>query len=130
MMARNPEQWEVLRTVLSLGGGWEEDTFVAPYVSGAWPKEHNDVEKVAIVGSRVRVRAEPRSDADVLAFLTECIVATVETREYNEDWVSIDLGEKRVGYVSARHARSQRGYRAGFELKEGRWRMTFFVAGD
>lgn len=93
-------------------------------------QEHDSFEERAIVGSRVRVRAEPRSDAAVLALLTECIVPVVQTDASREGWVPIGLGPKRIGYVSERNIRSPIDYRAGFEFKEGRWLMTFFLAGD
>jgi hypothetical protein len=131
LLAESPEHWEILHTLLSLGGGWEgPDSFTAPYVSASWPQEHDSFEERAIVGSRVRVRAEPRLDAAVLVLLTECIVQVVQTAESREGWVPIGLGSKRIGYVSDRHIRSPIDYRAGFEFKERRWRMTSFLAGD
>ena len=75
MLVASPEHWEILGALLSLGGGWEgADVFIAPYVSAAWPQERDSLEERAIVGTRVRVRAEPRPDAAVLTVLTECIV--------------------------------------------------------
>lgn len=130
-LAAGPERWDALRTLLMLGGTWDEpDVFAAPYVYSAWPDGHDTFDEQAIVGAGVRVRAAARPDAAVITSLSDCIVRVADAGRRTEDWTPIDLRAKRVGYVSTRHIRSPINYRAAFEFKDARWQMTFFLAGD
>lgn len=123
--------WQELRTVLTLGGTWHgSDEFFAPYVYSAMPDGRGENEDVAIIGAGVRVREAPRPDAAVVTTLSYCVVELAPRQAPNEHWTSIVLGEGRSGYVSSRLVRSPVDYRAGFAFKNGRWWMTFFVAGD
>jgi hypothetical protein len=125
------KRWQELRTVLTLGGTWREpDEFAAPYVYSAMPAGRGEYEDAAIIGAGVRVRQAPRPDAAVVTTMSYCVVELVPQQAHNEQWTSIVLGEGRSGYVSSRFVRSQVDYRAGFKFKNGRWQMTFFLAGD
>ena len=58
--------WDTLGTVLALGGSFQdEQTFAAPYVFSRWPGQFDAFEHVAVIGSDVRVRAEPKADAPI-----------------------------------------------------------------
>jgi hypothetical protein len=45
-------------------------------------------------------------------------------------WVHVQLGDGRTGYMWHAYVRRPIDYRALFNLIDGRWRMTAFVAGD
>ena len=46
------------------------------------------------------------------------------------DWYEIKTLGGKKGFVKAEFVRSPIDYRAGFEKKSGKWKMTFFLAGD
>lgn len=117
--------------MLTLGGTWQgRDEFAAPYVYSAMPDGRGEYDDVAIIAAGVRVREAPRPDAAVITTMSYCVVERAPRQAPNDQWTSIVLGEGRSGYVSSRLVRSQIDYRAGFIFKNGRWWMTFFLAGD
>jgi hypothetical protein len=107
---------------------------VAPYTFSRWPGDVDAFEHVAIIGSGVRVRTEPRPDSDTLASLTYAIVPIVhdpgQPPDLGDRWTAVRLPNRRVGFVAAQYARSPIDYRAIFARVAGDWRMVAFVAGD
>jgi hypothetical protein len=129
-VAEYPQIWEELRTALALGGGYRsEDVFEAPYVFALWPTDFNSFECGAIVGRNVRMRSAPRTDAPILAALSYSIVR-INVEKAVKEWMHVELADGRTGYIAERYVRSPIDYRALFNLIDGRWRMTAFVAGD
>lgn len=104
---------------------------ITPYWFGAWPDSLAEgvFDHVVIVGEDVNVRAAPSTEALVLAQLSHAIVPSPWAGG-NEPWVPITLASGEEGYVAHQFVRSPIGYRMGFEKADGRWRITFFVAGD
>jgi hypothetical protein len=125
------EIWEELGTVLSMGGSFFDDhTFVAPYVFSKWPESLDAFEHVAVVGTNVRVRSEPRTDAATLEAVSFVILPVANDARVTDDaWRPVKL-ESKVGFVSSRFVRSPIDYRAIFSEQSGAWRMVTFVAGD
>jgi hypothetical protein len=123
--------WEVLATILALGGrGSGEDTFIAPYVSAVWPADVDGFEHVAVIGDRVRVRGAPAPDAEELALVSFEVLARARDDKTPEDWTAVTLRDGRRGYVQSRYVRSPIDYRAYFTKKDGRWWMVMLLAGD
>ena len=123
--------WEALGTALALGGIFQGDgSFAAPYVFGLWPEGADPFGQVAILGSAVRVRAEPNAAAEPVSRLTFAIVDVAEAASPNETWVAVRLAGGKVGYVDRRFVRSPVDYRAIFAQSDGRWQLTMFLAGD
>ena len=129
--------WAELGLVLALGGGFQStSSFAAPYVFSRWPEANDAFEHVAVLGTDVRVRAEPRVDSKILATLSFDIVRLSQagrsrlTPAQMKEWTAVELKGGRTGYVASRYVRSSVGYRALFNKVNGRWRMTAFVAGD
>ncbi|HET9252191.1 MAG TPA: SH3 domain-containing protein [Candidatus Eisenbacteria bacterium] len=128
--------WREMGTVLALGGSFQGSSrFVAPYVFSEWPSQGADAfEHVAVIGSNVRVRAEPRQDAPVIARLSYRIVAVgsgapargPEARE----WVAVRLEDGRKGYMSRAYVRSPVDYRILCSKTPRGWVVDSFVAGD
>jgi hypothetical protein len=91
-------------------------------------------EHVLTVGENVNVRAGPSAETAVIAQLSHAIVragtAGSEAFDVAEGWMPVILASGEVGFVARRYARHPIGYRMGFEKTDGRWRITFFVAGD
>lgn len=126
----NSALWDELRVVLANGGRFSTPTsFAAPYVYASWPERFDAFECAAITGRNVRLRSAPRLDAPVVASLSYAIVRPID-RDPRELWVRVQPGDGRTGYVWHAYVRSSIDYRALFNLSDGRWRMTAFVAGD
>jgi SH3 domain-containing protein len=128
--ADRSESWDELRTVLARGGRFTSPTsFSAPYVYSNWPERFDSFECAAITGTTVRVRSEPRLDASILTSVSYSIVRVIEPAG-DHLWSQVQLGDGRRGYMWHAYVRSPVDYRALFNLVDGRWRMTAFVAGD
>jgi len=124
--------WDVLATILALGGSRSgEDTFIAPYVSSAWPNDVDGFEHVAVIGERVRVRRAPAVDAPEVAQVSfEVLLRTRDDKNTAEDWTGVTLTDGTTGYIHSRYVRSPIDYRAYFVKKDGRWSMVMLLAGD
>ena len=136
--------WTEFATFLPFGSTYETDPAmltsgaearaVVPYWFGAWPDGLDMFEHVLLVGENVNVRAAPRGGAPVIAQLSHAIVraGTAGSEEYDvaEGWMPVTLASGEVGFVASRYVRHPIGYRMGFEKTDGRWQITFFVAGD
>lgn len=123
--------WEVLATVLALGGSRAGDEgFIAPYIHSSWPNGVDGFEHVAVIGERVRVRRAPSADAEEIAHVSFEVLARGKDDKAPEDWTSVTLSNGQSGYISSRFVRSPIDYRAFFSRKEGRWWMVMLLAGD
>jgi hypothetical protein len=124
------ELWDELRVVLARGGRFSSPTtFAAPYVYSNWPEQFDAFECAAVTGTSVRLRSAARLDAPVVASVSHSIVRLIEPAP-RELWARVQLGDGRTGYMWHAYVRSPVDYRALFNLIDGRWRMTAFVAGD
>jgi hypothetical protein len=129
----NTEQdfWEEFAVILALGGRFSmADQFAAPYVFAAWPSDFDSFECLAVIGTRVRLRAAPRLDARTKGLLDYAIVQAFGNAPAVNGWRQVKLADGRTGYVSSRYVRSPIERRAIFEFKERRWWLTAYVAGD
>lgn len=129
--------WAELGLVLALGGGFHDDnTFMAPYSYSRFPDQLDAFQHAAVLGTDVRVRAEPNVGSPVLAALSFDIVRLSQagrdrmTPEQAQEWTAVELQGGRTGFIASRYVRSPIALRAIFNKKDGRWRMTAFVAGD
>lgn len=131
LLAERPELWDELRVVLRLGGSFSSPAaFEAPYVFAEWPDRFDSFECAAITGRNVRLRSAPRLDAPIVAVTTHSIVQLLDRNADGKEWSRVRLGDGRTGYVWRAYVRSPIDHRALFNLSDGRWRMTAFVAGD
>lgn len=138
----NSRIWDHLRELLQLGGIFMDKTlqsFTAPYTF------HADVpdpyEYYIITGTEVRIRQKPSLQGAVLGSLNYDVVLrapydpdetqVVETiGGESHPWIKIQFGQQDTGYVFGKFVRSPIDFRANFTHKNGKWMMTFFVAGD
>ncbi len=127
--ARDSEFWAELRTAILLGCTRESKReFWAPYVFSRFPRGLDGYGYTYINGRNVNVRSRPDRSAPALAKLTYAIVALPSDRdESTEDWHNIVTPSGMKGFVFHKYPID---YRACFKKIRGRWRMTFFVAGD
>jgi hypothetical protein len=130
------EVWIELAKVLSLGGAFDKDgVFEAPYISAKWPEDQDGFERGAIIGENVNVRAAPLVTSSVMRMLSFDIVVvpdwqTNQARGEKRNWIKVKLADGQSGYIAEEFIRSPIDYRAGFAKENGRWVMTFFLAGD
>jgi hypothetical protein len=133
--------WNELILVLSNGGAFDKESknkaFQAPYVFSSFPKDLDAFDYQAIFGSNVNVRSKPETDAPIVASLSYNIVkvdyensVADKTEEGEYVWLKIETLGGKKGFVKAEYVRSPIAYRAIFEKKNGKWKMTVFLAGD
>jgi len=75
------------------------------------------------------VRKAPKTSAPVKARLKAWTVLE-EVEHDGGDWIEVRTGNGSHGYVPTARARSLLDYRIMFGRREGKWRITAFVAGD
>jgi hypothetical protein len=127
--------WPTLARVVAMGSvRGPEGMLTAPYTYDGPPGDLDPFTHGAIVGEDVNVRATPSPAAETLTRLSYVVVPVVEWG-YDEDpaarlWHRIRLEDGREGYVAGEFLWSPVDYRAGFEKRDGRWQIVFFVAGD
>lgn len=130
LLSDRPELWDELRLVIARGGRFSSPlSFAAPYVYASWPAQFDAFECAAVTGAGVRFRSAPTFDAPIVASVSYSIVRLIEPKP-GRLWSRVQLGDGRTGYMWHAYVRSSVDYRALFNLIDGRWRMTAFVAGD
>lgn len=123
--------WQEMAAVLALGGSFQgPHRFVAPYTYSEWPVTEDAFTHVAVIGSNVNVRAEPRLGAAVIGSASFETLRSLEPGGETGNWTHVMLPDGRAGYIANRYIRSPVDYRAIFEKEYGRWWLTVFVAGD
>jgi hypothetical protein len=125
------EVWDVLGTVLSLGGSFQDDhTFVAPYVFSRWPDQVDSFEHVAVIGTDVRVRSQPNTDAPVIATMTFAILPVARPGVEVDGWTAVRIEGNRIGHIASQFVRSPIDHRAIFRNEGRQWKLVTLVAGD
>lgn len=121
--------WKNLEDVLKLGCTKSAEAFVCPYVYSKWPDKFDSFSFIATIHDKTPVRKKPEPKAKVLKLVTFEILKLATTQQ-TEDWYTIDLGGKKIGFVAKSDARSPAGYRAEFQKTSDSWKMKNFIAGD
>ena len=118
-------------TILRLGGRFrEEHAFDAPYTFSAWPAGLDAFECLAVIGTRVRVRAAPNLIAPVITRLDFAIVRALPRDGDSRGWRPMQLADGRTGYIASQDLRSPIDHRALFEFEQGQWWVMAYIAGD
>lgn len=135
------EFWNEFLTVITNGGKFftgeavKNKLFTAPYTFDAFPEDLDAFTHSVIFGNNVNLRAKPETNAPVVGKLSYNIVETIRSIEDKNnaekaDWYEVKTLGGKKGFVKAEFVRSPIDYRAGFEKINGKWKMTFFLAGD
>lgn len=132
--------WGQLEDVLAHGGGWDQQGgFGAPYWFAGTPQLPDDTdwyEVLYVVGEKVRMRAGAGTDKAVLGTASYEVVFADdpdhvwETDGEGKEWLYVRTTDNRKGWIRGDFLRGPFGYRAGFEQRDGRWKLTYFLAGD
>ena len=138
-LATRPRAWEELVWVLEHGGHFQKDgSFMAPYTFSAETGDL-DVLEAGVLVTKVKVHAEPRENAAVVAELDRTVVQVVDWKTGDKtpspfyrrnDWVQVQLADKRKAWIQAKYVRSVVDFRAGIKKVRGVWKMDAFLAGD
>ena len=125
--------WAELDKVLKMGGAfvnfggkWQ---FIAPYVSGSWPKNVDCFTHCAVIAQSAPLLTKPLVGAKSITALSYELVA-VHSWSTDRKWVRVSTLKGITGYVSGDYLRSPIDLRAVFEYIDGKWVMVDFVAGD
>lgn len=139
--SRNSEFWNEFLAVISNGGKFSNEgnskSFYAPYLFNAFPDDVDSFEHSAIFGNNVNLRERGDAKSKVVEQLSYNIVKVdfensikKPKSENDYEWLKIETLGGKKGFVSADFVRSPIDYRAGFEKIGGKWKLTFFLAGD
>jgi len=86
-----------------------------------------------VIGSNVRLRNQPRSDATSTTNVSYAILQLDEealnTDWMNKDWTAVWVGGRK-SYIATRFLRSPVDYRARFARSAQGWQLTLFLNGD
>ena len=139
----NSPLWNELLTVLTNGGtftkeaGIKNKQFCAPYGFTVFPIDLDAFEYQMIFGNNVNLRARPDLKAETIAQLSYNVVrvdyensVADKKRKGEYVWLKIETLCGKRGFVSADFVRSRIDYRGCFEKRNGKWKMTLFLAGD
>ncbi len=123
--------WNNLEKVLKLGGRFTSKTeFSAPYTWTVPLKPDEDVFATRfVIGRSVALRERPNLESLVLARLAHDIVTVVEGGD-GTPFSKVRMVSGKTGFVHEDYLRSAVDYRAHFTIRDGKWEMTRFLAGD
>ena len=128
------ELWKVLQFILTHGGAFQGENFVAPYVFSSLPDvadEDDHFRYGAVVEDDVLLFAKPSATASAVAKLSYHVVKQLDEDGLPEGWIKVATSDRVEGYIPAELYRNIVEYRAYFmKNKSGEWRMTTLVAGD
>ena len=139
----NSQLWNELLTVLTNGGTFYKEPgikirqFCAPYSFTIFPNDLDAFDYQMIFGNNVNLRDRPDAKSDSIARLSYNVVRVDyensiadKKREGEYSWLKIETLSGKKGFVSADFVRSPIDYRGCFEKRNGKWKMTLFLAGD
>jgi hypothetical protein len=124
--------WRELGAALRLGCTPDDgEAFWAPSMSMTGNEDlGEDFTLVMVaVAPGATLRAGPSDSSRRIARLRWDVVR-LDERDPHGNWVAATLADGRHGYIRPAFFRGFGDYRAVFEKRHGRWRMTAFVAGD
>jgi hypothetical protein len=118
--------WPLLERLLSMGGAWDGDSYVFPYLFAKFPEDLDAFEYGVITGQGVWLRAATSVASERLRQLN---YELVRIQQQGADWWEVETLDHVRGFVSSRYVRSPIDYRLIIG-KRGQWRITALVAGD
>lgn len=129
--APNYHLWDELAKVLPLGCAFADGSAAMPWIFLNAPATADPYETMWVTGSGVPLREAGSASARQVGSLDWSIVAVGAYTELNPKFLKVtDAERKLTGYVDAWSLRSLIDYRLVAEAKDGKWRITAFIAGD
>lgn len=122
--------WKEFDRMLPLGCGVQGGGFAFPHLFTVDVSNEGDVFSLNLVlGHDINLRAAPSSSSPQLTKLSWELVEVI-ARNSDKTWSKVKIKDGRVGWIRSDYLRSSVDYRAGFERRNGAWRLALFVAGD
>lgn len=135
--------WHHLQHILDIGGGFTaqeagtgEYSFVFPYIYNLDTGDDDVFTAGVITGKNVNFRDKPDLSAKVITQLTYDVVQfSDETRGKNAvgdpEWYLVETSSHKKGWVFWKYIYSPIGYRLFlYKNKQGKWKISAFLAGD
>lgn len=121
--------WDDFQSVMDLGCTKTEKSFSCPYVYSKWPDKFDSSTYVATVKEKTPIKVKPQSSAKTIRFANFEILK-LQSDQRADGWYTIDLGDKKEGFVSHAEARGPTGFRAEFANESTGWKLKYFIEGD
>lgn len=142
--APNSKFWDEFLPVIRNGGTFYTERgsttrrqFYAPYIFTSFPIDLDAYEYQAILGSAVNLREKPDAASLVIASLSYNVVKIDYDNSIKRpgtdaeyEWFKVETLGGKKGFVRSEYVRGTFDYRAAFNKKQGKWKMTAFIAGD
>lgn len=121
--------WVELGQVIQLGCEELNDLRIMPGNFSRLGEIEDALPTYFAIETGATLRSRPDDSAPIVAALDSHLL--FENLEAAPDgWLNARLSDGRSGFVRLSAVRSAIDYRAGFEKRDGQWKMTSFVAGD
>lgn len=121
--------WNDLRSVIELGCTKSKDSFLCPYVYSKWPSQFDSFSYIVTIKEKTPIRVKPQRLAKTMRN-AEFEILKLASNQKAKGWYEVDLGDRKIGFVSQSDARSPIGYRAEFHKTLSSWKLKYFIAGD
>ncbi len=123
--------WKEFDAILPLGCGRQEGGIVAfPHnFTVDWGTGDAGAGYALVTGEGVNLRAGPGTNTASKGKL-DWEVVSYEGDAAPAEWRKVKTSGGQIGYVKSTYLRDALAHRAGFQRKNGKWVMTFFIAGD
>ncbi|MGE0493029.1 MAG: SH3 domain-containing protein [Vulcanimicrobiota bacterium] len=121
--------WKIVARMVELGGYYEADHAMVyyPYVYARFPENLDSFEWVAVTGENVNLRDQPSLSGQVVGHASYDLLKVVE---WSDEWLKVQRDGGAFAYIHRDLVYSPVGYRMGLKKRDGRWMITFLVAGD
>ena len=121
--------WTELGQILGLGCGDYEGIKYMPMNFAEFGEEDASFPPYWAVQEGAAFRGQPSGTAPVVMLLDHHLLYEIDNVA-PDGWLHARLSDGRAGYVERSAVRNAIDYRATFELRDGKWLMTSFLAGD
>jgi hypothetical protein len=123
--------WDELSAALALGCARDRGEMSSPYLFSRFPDDLDALESVIVIEPEAVLRAAPHRTAPAMARLSAWKILTrTQPHGGDERWLRVRTSNGQPGYVEAQAVRSPSDFRVVFEKSDGRWIMTYLLAGD
>ena len=122
--------WHELDALMALGcSANEEGGITIPWFFDQDLGNADPYFAMLVTGEDVPLRERPDPASKPVATISWDLVE-IATLDPESDWQRVELGDGKIGFIATDKLRSVIDYRLVASSRNGRWRITSFVAGD
>ncbi|GGD48300.1 hypothetical protein GRI62_08160 [Erythrobacter arachoides] len=126
--------WTEAAEVLRLGCASDGATLTMPWYF-AQQSTVDPYNGAIVTGENVAIHSQPNEETPRVGIVSWTEVERTGNARPGEEWAEItwkddESGEQRTGFIRQKNLRSIIDYRIGAARRNGRWRVTTFIAGD